>query len=56
MQILGDSSDIIQLGERECSVQRRNQKLIEETPSPALTNETREKITDTAIGVMREMR
>ena len=56
VQILGDSSDIIQLGERECSVQRRNQKLIEETPSPALTNETREKITDTAIDVMREMR
>lgn len=55
VQILGDSSDIIQLGERECSVQRRNQKLIEETPSPALTKETREKLTDTAIGVMREM-
>ena len=56
VQILADSSDIIQLGERECSVQRRNQKLIEETPSPALTNESREKIADTAIDVMREMR
>jgi len=55
VQILGDSADIIQLGERECSVQRRNQKLIEETPSPALTKEMREKVTDTAISVMREM-
>ena len=56
VQIVGDDSNIIHLGERECSVQRRNQKLIEETPSPALTNEAREKITNTAIAVMKEMR
>jgi len=56
IQILGDNSDIIHLGERECSVQRRHQKLIEETPSPALTNKMREAITHTAIAIMKEIK
>jgi acetyl-CoA carboxylase biotin carboxylase subunit len=56
IQILGDNSDIIHLGERECSVQRRHQKLIEETPSPALTNKMRETITHTAIAIMNEIK
>lgn len=43
-QILGDIyGNLIHLGERECSIQRKNQKLIEESPSPAVNNEMRKK-------------
>jgi acetyl-CoA carboxylase, biotin carboxylase subunit len=57
VQILADtrSSNIIHLGERECTIQRRHQKLIEETPSPALTLEMRKGITEKAIAIMREI-
>ncbi len=45
MQLLCDNFDnIICLGERECSVQRKNQKMIEESPSPAITEEIRQKM------------
>ncbi len=54
VQIFGDThGNVIHLGERECSIQRRHQKLIEETPSPALTAELRERITAAAVALGR---
>jgi acetyl-CoA carboxylase biotin carboxylase subunit len=60
IQILGDTKGkIIHLGERDCSVQRRNQKLIEESPSPLLENKfpkLREKIGKAAIRIAEAAR
>lgn len=49
IQILADSSgNVVHLGERECSIQRRHQKLIEEAPSPAVDQKLREEMGETA--------
>ena len=56
VQILGDrSGNIVHLHERECSVQRRQQKVIEETPAPELDDEIRTEICDSAIRLAREV-
>lgn len=56
IQILGDRfGKVIHLGERECSVQRRYQKLLEESPSPALDDHLRERIGEAALKVARSI-
>lgn len=53
-QIVGDShGNVIHLGERECSVQRKHQKLLEEAPSPALSEELREKMATAAVSLAK---
>ncbi|HKY90134.1 MAG TPA: biotin carboxylase N-terminal domain-containing protein [Nevskiaceae bacterium] len=54
VQVLGDShGQVVHVFERECSVQRRFQKIVEETPSPALSPALRTKICETAAGIAR---
>ena len=56
VQVVGDmEGNIIHLHERECTLQRRNQKIIEEAPSPALDESLREEICFTAVRLMREI-
>ncbi|MCX7793682.1 MAG: acetyl-CoA carboxylase biotin carboxylase subunit [Thermodesulfovibrionales bacterium] len=57
VQILADSKgNIVHLGERECSIQRRHQKLLEEAPSPFLTEKQRKKIGELAVKAARAIK
>jgi len=57
IQIVADErGNIIHLGERECSVQRRHQKILEEAPSPALNDRLRERMGRVAVEAMRKIR
>ena len=54
IQVLGDEhGNVIHLFERECSIQRRHQKIIEETPSPTISEETRQKMADAAVSLAK---
>ena len=56
IQIISDShGNTISLGERECSIQRRNQKIIEEAPSVAVNEELRNKMSDSAIRIAKSV-
>jgi len=54
IQVLGDKhGNVIYLGERECSIQRRNQKVVEESPSPLLDDATRKKMGEQAVALAK---
>jgi acetyl-CoA carboxylase biotin carboxylase subunit len=54
VQILGDGSSFIHLGDRDCSMQRRSQKIIEEAPAPDLPDAVRQKIRESSVELARE--
>src|ERR1700751_27992 len=57
IQVLGDKhGHVIYLGERECSIQRRNQKVIEEAPSPLLDETTRRKMGEQAVALAKAVK
>ncbi|MEE1564971.1 MAG: biotin carboxylase N-terminal domain-containing protein, partial [Acidimicrobiales bacterium] len=56
VQILGDTQgNLVHLGDRECSIQRRHQKIVEESPSPAIDDELRSAMGEAALSLARDV-
>jgi acetyl-CoA carboxylase, biotin carboxylase subunit len=55
IQILGDGLDVVHLGERDCSLQRRHQKVVEEAPSPVIDAATRQRMGNRVATAMRKL-
>ena len=53
VQVVGDGKDVIHFGERDCTIQRRHQKLLEESPSPIVSAELRERMTTAACNLAK---
>jgi acetyl-CoA carboxylase biotin carboxylase subunit len=53
VQILGDGTDVVHLFDRDCSLQRRQQKIVEETPAPEIPDELRQQMLDSAVQLAR---
>jgi acetyl/propionyl-CoA carboxylase alpha subunit len=56
VQVVGDGKGVVALGERECSLQRRSQKIVELAPSPGLKPALRKKIVDAAVAMARAVK
>ncbi|MDQ2677488.1 MAG: ATP-grasp domain-containing protein [Actinomycetota bacterium] len=56
VQVFGDvHGNVVHLGDRDCSIQRRNQKVVEEAPAPALSDDVRARLRDGAVALAREV-
>ncbi|MGI9597220.1 MAG: biotin carboxylase N-terminal domain-containing protein, partial [Acidimicrobiales bacterium] len=55
VQIIGDGATVAHLGERECTLQRQNQKIVEIAPSPSLTTDAQQTVTEAAVAMAAEV-